>query len=85
MRYLALLILTVLMAATAAPVPAQTYNPDYPVCMDAYSIDGSRMECAYTSLAQCAQSASGLAAQCFVNPYPAAARPPARRSQVRPR
>jgi hypothetical protein len=55
----------------------QTYNPDYPVCMQVYDIDGGYIACRYTSLAQCAQSASGLAAQCIANPYFAGARVPA--------
>jgi hypothetical protein len=83
MRILALSVLTILMMSTTAP--AQTYDPDYPVCLESYSIDGQSIQCSFTSLAQCAQSASGRAAQCYVNPYPAAARLPARRSHDRPR
>jgi hypothetical protein len=54
---------------TAAPVWAQTYDPNYPVCLQAFGIAGNSISCGYTSMAQCAQSASGLAAQCLVNPY----------------
>ena len=53
----------------ASPAPAQTYDPRYPVCMEVYSIDGSSIGCGYTTMAQCAASASGRAAQCFANPY----------------
>ena len=53
----------------ASPAPAQTYDPRYPVCMEVYSIDGSAIGCGYTTMAQCLASASGRAAQCFVNPY----------------
>jgi Protein of unknown function (DUF3551) len=61
-----LAIATVLMAA---PARAQTYDPNYPVCLQIYDVDGGYIECGYTSLAQCAQSASGRGAQCIVNPY----------------
>lgn len=77
MRIAVLAILTIATVLTAAPAPAQTYNPDYPVCLQTYGIDGGFIECGYSSLAQCAQSASGRAAQCIVNPYFAGARVPA--------
>jgi hypothetical protein len=77
MRIPALAILTTVTVLTAAPTLAQTYSPDYPVCLQAYVIDGSYIECGYTSLAQCAMSASGRAAQCIINPYFAS-------SQVKP-
>src|SRR6266403_2657987 len=54
---------------TAAPAQAQMYDPRYPVCMQVYSRDGSFIGCGYASMAQCAASASGRAAQCFANPY----------------
>jgi hypothetical protein len=57
-------ILTTATVLTAAPVRAQTYDPNYPVCLQTYGIGGGYIECGYTSLAQCAQSASGIAAQC---------------------
>jgi hypothetical protein len=38
-------------------------------CPQIYDIDGGYIDCGYTSLAQCAQSASGRAAQCITNPY----------------
>jgi len=69
----ALAILTLAAALTAAPARAQTYSPDYPVCLQTYGMDGGYIECGYTSLAQCAQSASGRAAQCITNPYVASA------------
>src|SRR5258706_5299188 len=50
---------------TAAPAQAQMYDPRYPVCMQVYSRDGSFIGCGYTSMAQCAATASGRAAQCF--------------------
>jgi Protein of unknown function (DUF3551) len=57
------------MILTAAPAPAQTYDPRYPVCMQVYSREGSLIGCGYTSMAQCVASASGRPAQCFANPY----------------
>jgi hypothetical protein len=71
---LAILIATVL---TATPARAQTYDPNYPACLQTYGIGGGYIACGYTSLAQCAQSASGRAAQCIINPYFASAQVPA--------
>ena len=54
------------------PAQAQTYDPSYPVCLQIYQgMVDYYFECRYTSMAQCAASASGRAAQCVVNPYPA--------------
>jgi hypothetical protein len=72
MRILALAILTI-GTVSIGPAAAQTYDPAYPVCLRwAYSY-----ECSYTSLPQCNASASGRAAQCFINPYFASAEEPA--------
>ncbi len=76
MRIPALPILTTITILTAAPTLAQTYSPDYPVCLQTYDIDEGYIECGYTSLAQCARSASGRAAQCVINPYFASAQVP---------
>ena len=77
MRIPAMVILTIAAVLTAALAQAQTYDPDYPVCLQTYGIGGGSISCGYTSLAQCAQSASGRSAQCLVNPYFAGARAPA--------
>ena len=70
MRILALTILAVGMASAALSARAQTYDPNYPVCLQIYqSWKDYYFECAYTSLAQCNMSASGRAAQCIINPY----------------
>jgi len=69
MRIPALAILTIAAILTAAPARSQTYDPDYPVCLQTYGRSGGYIACGYTSLAQCAQSASGRAAQCIINPY----------------
>ena len=77
MRILALTILSAAAVLTAAPVRAQAYDPAYPVCIQTYGIDGSYIECAFNSLAQCAASASGRAAQCITNPFFDGTRAPA--------
>jgi len=64
-------ILTLTAIATlfvAADASAQTYDPRYPVCIEVYTIDGSTIDCSFTSIAQCAATASGQAAQCYANP-----------------
>lgn len=53
----------------ATPAEAQTYDPRYPVCIEVYTLDGSSIDCSFTSLAQCAATASGQSAQCYANPY----------------
>ena len=74
MRILALAILTTATVLTAAPARAQTYDPNYPVCLKVIEMfGGEHFECAYDSLPQCAQAASGLPAQCLVNPFYAGA------------
>jgi hypothetical protein len=69
MRNPVLLLLAMAAMMIAAPARAQTYDPNYPVCLQTYGIDGNTIECGYTSLPQCAQTASGRAAQCITNPY----------------
>ncbi|MDI4232407.1 DUF3551 domain-containing protein [Bradyrhizobium sp. 31Argb] len=70
MRILALAILTVVMLSRATPTQAQTYDPNYPVCLQVYQgMVDYYFECRYTSIPQCQASASGRAAQCVVNPY----------------
>jgi len=69
MRVLACTILTIGMMLAAASARAQTYDPNYPVCLQTYGIDGGYIDCSFTSLAQCAASASGRSAQCLTNPY----------------
>jgi Protein of unknown function (DUF3551) len=54
----------------AVPTQAQTYDPKYPICLQVYDdMTHFYFECSYTSMAQCAASASGRYAQCVVNPY----------------
>jgi hypothetical protein len=56
---------------TAAARPGKSagrYDPDYPVCMEAYGMDGSRIECLFTSMEQCKLGTSGTSGTCFKNP-----------------
>lgn len=67
MRILVLIMLTM---AAASSARAQSYDPRYPVCMQVIvNFGGQHNECAYFTMEQCAQRASGLAATCIVNPF----------------
>jgi hypothetical protein len=69
MRLSAWTIVGVATTLVSNGLQAQTYDPNYPICIQGYDIDGSPIDCSYTSLTQCKASASGLAAECFTNPY----------------
>ena len=69
MRVLVCTFLAIGAVLVAAPVRAQTYDPDFPVCIQTYAIGGGSIDCSFTSLGQCAASASGRAAQCLNNPF----------------
>ena len=72
MRTLFVTNCAILGAATilaASPAWSQAYDPAFPVCLQTYGIAASGIDCSYTSLAQCAASASGRAAQCLTNPF----------------
>lgn len=73
MRTLARLVLAIAMTLAAAPAQAQTYDPNYPICLQTFGRSGNNISCRYTSMGQCRMSASGRAAQCVINPYFAAA------------
>lgn len=73
-------IIALAMALSATSVRAQTYDPRYPVCMQVFGeLEGERMDCIFTSLAQCKASAFGRPAMCLINPYFAPAPAPAPR------
>jgi hypothetical protein len=57
------------MTLAAVPAQAQTYDPDYPICLQVFGRAGNYFDCRYTSIGQCRMSASGRAAQCVTNPY----------------
>jgi hypothetical protein len=67
MRVAALVILAMATVLAAAPSQAQN-TPDY-------TVDGDHVECSFTSLDQCRQSATGRGASCFANPDPRVAAP----------
>jgi Protein of unknown function (DUF3551) len=75
-------ILGIGMIFAASPAWAQRYDPNYPVCMEVYGADGSRIECFFTSMAQCKEGTQATAAICFDNPYYVA--PPAEAAQSAP-
>ena len=68
MRVMACTILAIATVLVAAPAPAQTYDPNYPVCVQTYAIGGGSIDCSFTSLAQCAASASGESIRSFGTP-----------------
>jgi Protein of unknown function (DUF3551) len=72
MRVVTFAAFAVVSLLAAAPASAQTYAPDYPVCLHVYG-PATYYDCRYTSIAQCNASASGRAAQCVTNPYLASA------------
>jgi hypothetical protein len=54
----------------SAPVRAQTYDPRSPVCMHVFGeLEGERMDCIFSSWAQCQATASSRPATCLMNPY----------------
>ena len=69
MRILAWAALAIVASLTADSALAQAYDPNYPVCLHVYEIGGDHMDCRFTSLQQCAASASGRSAMCLRNPY----------------
>lgn len=63
-------VVALALAVVATSARAQMYDPSRPVCMHVYGEQlGERMDCTFTSLAQCAATASGLPATCLINPY----------------
>jgi hypothetical protein len=79
MRVLALAILAIGAVSASAPARAQTYDPDYPVCMQTYGRNGGFVDCSFASLPQCNAAASGRSAMCLLNPYAANAQAPVAR------
>ena len=76
MRIPILTVVAICVVSAAGPARAQTYDPAYPVCLQVYGRGGTYYDCHYTSLPQCNASASGLSAQCVINPYFATAQVP---------
>lgn len=62
------------MLAMCVPARAQTYAPGAPVCLHVFGeLEGERIDCIFTSFAQCQAAASGRPATCVMNPYGAQA------------
>ena len=69
MHMLAGLVVAITVTLGTAPAQAQTYDPNYPICLQTFGRAGNAINCGYTSMAQCRLSASARAAQCIINPY----------------
>lgn len=69
MRTLALAVLATGIVFAPASTRAQTYGTGFPFCLQSCALGGCKIECDYTSLAQCNAAASGRAAQCLTNPF----------------
>ena len=69
MRTLALIVVAVAALLVSATAQAQTYDPSFPVCLQAYGGQAGYIDCSYMSLAQCNATASGRSAQCLINPF----------------
>ena len=85
-RSLVLAILATSAISLAGPARAQTYDPNYPVCLQIYEdIAHFYFECGFRTMGQCMASASGRSAQCVVNPYygKASGNPGARKKRSR--
>jgi hypothetical protein len=68
MRF-SVLIIAIGMVWAGSPAQAQTYDPNYPVCMHVIGLGSDYYNCSFTTLAQCAASASGRPARCDANPF----------------
>jgi hypothetical protein len=64
-----LFILALALICAATPAPGQSYDPNYPVCMQVITLNANYPDCRYVSMEQCTASVSGRAGYCFSNPY----------------
>lgn len=78
MRRLAGGLFAIASVLSAGPAAAQTYDPNYPVCLHTYGPVGF-INCRYASLDQCRFNATGRSADCEINPYFKPAQRPVRR------
>lgn len=70
MRILALALLIIATFSANRAARAQTYDPNFPVCMHLIAPRGGIFEdCSYYTIEQCQASASGRAGQCEINPF----------------
>ena len=68
MRILPWIVATTLIC-TSASASAQTFDPNYPVCMHVIALNMNYFDCRFVSMPQCQASASGRAGYCLRNPY----------------
>lgn len=71
MQRIALAILAASVGAlvsATAPAQAQTFSPNFPVCLRVYG-PINYIDCSYLTLPECNATASGRPAQCLLNPY----------------
>lgn len=83
MRRTVVAVIGIATACVTAPARAQTYDPDYPVCMQVFGPLGGYFDCSYFRLEQCRFLAAGRPAMCIENPYYAPKKPTA--SKRRPK
>jgi hypothetical protein len=69
MRLLAVTIIALAAMLACSITRAQTYDPNFPICLQTFGRTGNYINCQYTSMPQCQMSAWGLAAQCITNPF----------------
>jgi hypothetical protein len=62
-------MLAIGLVAAAAPARAQTYDPNFPVCMHVIQFETAYEDCTFYTMEQCRASASGRAGMCSINPY----------------
>lgn len=82
MRSTCLMLAAVGAVLAGGAAHAQTYDPNYPVCMQIYGPVGY-LDCRYGTLDQCKFLAVGRSASCVVNPYFAHKKPVAPRETRR--
>jgi hypothetical protein len=69
MRVLAATALATGIMLAASPAQAQTYDPNFPICLQTFGRVGNHIDCSYATMPQCQLSAWGIAAQCIINPF----------------
>jgi uncharacterized protein DUF3551 len=62
-------ILAIGTVAAAVPARAQTYDPNFPICMHVIQFETAYEDCTFHTMNQCRASASGRSAMCSINPF----------------
>ncbi|WP_315762943.1 MULTISPECIES: DUF3551 domain-containing protein [unclassified Bradyrhizobium] len=68
MRKFALTVLVSAALLASGAAHAQTYDPNFPVCLHTYGPNGY-IDCRYQSIEACKFNAAGRSAGCEINPY----------------